>query len=234
MRWLVAVACLSLVLSGCASKSSESDTSSDSDSGTASKAQTAGASTSKAPTSGTATGSKAPSGTATGTAATSSNKAPAITAFAANVTGLNATFTLAATDANNDTLSYTLSFGDGSVNATGSLPAANVTYAFAAAGNYTAQLIVSDGKLSANQTILIVVVAPPAVVLSTQCERTPTAELPGALYVFEGDNGNWVFAETNDKPGLQVENNHPLDSIPDAGEHNVAWEGCTDGDQMMF
>lgn len=86
---------------------------------------------------------------------TSANAAPAITNFTANASGLNVTFTFAAMDSDNDTLTYTLAFGDNSTNATGSLAngTANVTYLFAAAGAYNITLVVSDGDLGANQTL---------------------------------------------------------------------------------
>lgn len=236
MRWFVAVACLSLILSGCASKTAESDTASDSEAGSSSKAQaSAGGSASKAASaSGTASGSKAPASTATGTAA-ASNKAPTITAFAAEVTGLNATFAFAATDANNDTLTYTLSFGDGSVNATGTLPSANVTYAFAAAGNYTAQLIVSDGKLAGNKTLLVSMVAAAVAAVDpfAHCNRPDADELPGGLYVdarqlpsptAPDSYSVWIYEESNGTPGLQAGG---------AGEE-AAFIDCPNPDTLIF
>ncbi|NUM47989.1 MAG: PKD domain-containing protein, partial [Anaerolineales bacterium] len=53
------------------------------------------------------------------------------------------TFTGAATDPENDTLSYSWTFGDG-----GSANGASVSHTYLAAGGYTARLTVSDGTTS--------------------------------------------------------------------------------------
>ncbi|MEK6985399.1 MAG: PKD domain-containing protein [Candidatus Thermoplasmatota archaeon] len=144
---------LALVLSGCASKSDDSSTSSTAAPSVGST-ESGAPTSSDSPSSGAAPSSGAPSSSGA-PASSGSNAAPVITVFAANVTDLSVTFSITATDANNDALTYVLSFGDATANVTGTLPTANVTHAFAAAGNYSAKLVVSDGKLSVNNTVLV-------------------------------------------------------------------------------
>jgi PKD repeat protein len=146
-----------LILSGCTSKSdtstSATGTSDTSSSGT-------GTNGSGASGSGTSSSSGAPSSTSSGARA---NAAPVINVFSVNKTAgaapLKVSFKVNATDANKDALTYVLAFGDKTSNSTGSLPTGNVTHTFTAAGNYTVKLVVSDGKLAANQTVVIKVAA---------------------------------------------------------------------------
>mgnify|MGYP001619938352 CR=1 FL=1 len=149
--------------SGTKTNTSSSVTGSDAASGSGDAATTTATGTeSSAATSGTGTAT----GTAgaTTTAGSSANRAPAISTFTVNKTlgaaPLKVQFKLNATDVDKDALTYKLSFGDGSADATGSLPAGNVTHSFAAAGNYTVKFTVSDGKLSINKTLLVKVTAP--------------------------------------------------------------------------
>ncbi len=167
MKALLAFALLgALLLAGCSGTpktDSSSDATGTSASGTATgtAAATSGSAGSSGST-GTAAGTgTSGSGTTSGSAA--ANKAPVINAFAANVTTgsapLGVKFTFNATDADKDALTFKLSFGDSTANATGSLPNAGVTHAFLSAGNYTAKFTVSDGKLSVNRTTLVTVLA---------------------------------------------------------------------------
>lgn len=170
MRAILSLALLAaLVLAGCTSSSSDESTS-------ASTSATGKATT---PSSGTKTESS--SSTATGasaspTTAPAANRAPIIAAFSANVTGgaapLTVGFSPNATDADEDALTFTLSFGDGSANATGRLPSANLTHIFTVAGNHTVRLVVSDGKAVANKTL--------------QVQATAGASAPPPSIVFEG------------------------------------------------
>ncbi len=74
------------------------------------------------------------------------NTAPTITSGSATPTTgvppLSVAFTVAATDADNDTLTYAWDFGDGSAASTQQNP----THSYATAGSYTAKVTVSDGK----------------------------------------------------------------------------------------
>ncbi len=145
-----------LVFSGCASKSdSSSSTLAGSSSSGTQNSSSAGTSAS------TATGAATSSSGATAAGSTA-NAAPVINSFKANVTAFKAKFTFNATDADKDNLTFILSFGDKTVNATGKLPLANVTHVYAAVGNYTSRLVVSDGVLIANRTLLVKVAAPAA------------------------------------------------------------------------
>ncbi|MEK6975047.1 MAG: PKD domain-containing protein [Candidatus Thermoplasmatota archaeon] len=110
--------------------------------------------------SGTSSSTKSSSGSTSqsGTGFPSANHAPAATLTANRTAGtapLSVNFTLGGTDADNDSLSWTLSFGDGSANATGSTLPSTVVHAFAAAGNYTVLLTVRDARSNdtANVTV---------------------------------------------------------------------------------
>lgn len=141
------------MLAGCAGDPPADGEPSTSTSGSVSRT-TSSASTSQSQTTTSAS--------STGTE-TSSNAPPAVSEFSANLTGLNVSFTLDATDADGDALTYELSFGDGSTNLTGGFPETVVNYTYAAAGNYTATLTVSDGSDVDNRTLALQVrsAAPP-------------------------------------------------------------------------
>lgn len=67
-------------------------------------------------------------------------------------------FTLSATDADSDALTYNLTLGDGSAAMVGALPlSAPVLHTFASAGTYTVMLNVTDGEAFATQSQDIVV-----------------------------------------------------------------------------
>lgn len=137
-----------VVLSGCASpvEPVESDDTSSSESTTPSETQTSSASESGNVTSST-------------NATEGANRAPVIDSFLANITGLTVSYSFNASDADGDTLTYELSFGDGSANVTGTGPVGNGTYEFAAAGSYNLTLVVRDGAESANVTLKVDAVA---------------------------------------------------------------------------
>jgi hypothetical protein len=67
------------------------------------------------------------------------------------------TATIAATDADDDPLTYTLSFGDGSEAVTGALPAAAAHHSYAEPGSYLVRLAVSDGIKSVERTATVTV-----------------------------------------------------------------------------
>lgn len=164
MRGVVAVAAVvlaSVLFSGCFVEKGAPETQSQADDGTGSTA--------------TATG---------GPQGNSSGAPPAVVDFTANATGLDVAFAFSASD-DNDTLTWTLSFGDnatsngtfqagpsGNASASANQTAgnqaagallANATHTYAAPGTYNVTLTVSDGKQAANRTLSVEVTsgAPP-------------------------------------------------------------------------
>lgn len=106
---------------------------------------------------GSVSQSQTTSSSSTGTQ--TSNVPPRIGNFSANLTALEVSFVLDATDADGDALTYELSFGDGTSNVTGDFPEKAVNHTFATAGNYTATLTVSDGTDVDNRTLALQVQA---------------------------------------------------------------------------
>lgn len=74
------------------------------------------------------------------------------------VNGTQATFNLTGSDPDDDALTWNLTFGDGD-SANGTTLPANVTHVFPAAGNFSANLTISDGNLSANYSVTVLTVA---------------------------------------------------------------------------
>lgn len=98
--------------------------------------------------------------------AEAANQPPTVTAArtpTGNVTtGQNVSFTATGADPDNDTLTYSWDFGDGSAAST----TQNPTHAYTTAGTYSAKVTVSDGKGgSASDTLSVTV---------TQANRNPT------------------------------------------------------------
>ncbi len=108
----------------------------------------AGSTPSSSSGAGTTTGAGTTIGTSTSLGI---NRAP-VANLTVDVSGLTVNATLKGTDPDGDDLTYRLSFGDGSTNKTGSLPA-NVTHSYAMAGTYNLTFTVSDGKLNATRTL---------------------------------------------------------------------------------
>lgn len=133
---LAALTFLTLAFAGC-SDGGDGDGETSSNTST-SQASTASSSSSTRSASATATTSS--SSTGTGGPANQ----PPTGSVAASVNGTDATFTLTGTDPDGDMLVWELDFGDGSTEDGTTLPATvNHTYA---AGNYTANFTVTDGK----------------------------------------------------------------------------------------
>jgi PKD repeat protein len=102
---------------------------------------------------GTATSSSSTSRGAT--AATNHAPTAALNVSAVNGSApLNVTFTVSGADADNDTLSWTLAFGDNTTANGTSLPA-NVTHLFTAAGAFLANLTVTDGVANATANVTV-------------------------------------------------------------------------------
>ena len=199
---IAAVLMIALLLAGCSSSggsSSTTTTGAPSTTTTAPGATTAPASTTTLPPSS----SSGPADT---------NHAPSIDSFEANATGLAVEFTFAATDADADPLTFVLSFGDGSTDATGALPKDNVTYMFAAAGTYSANLTVSDGELTATKTLLVEAGAGTGVPL-----------LPVRLFMRSSD------LPLNNVDTVVAENSRLLPDQPTAAQPSVALDLFTTG-----
>src|ERR1041385_6469361 len=100
----------------------------------------------------TSTGAGNGTGNQTGNA---TNHAPTGT-ISVVVNGTLASFNLTGQDSDNDTLSWTLSFGDGNQTNGTTLPA-TAAHNYTAAGNYTANFTVSDGHATAAYNVSIAV-----------------------------------------------------------------------------
>jgi PKD repeat protein len=144
---------LTTLISGCTVQKDDLEAGVDGlTSGSGSGSKTGTSSASKTGTSGTSG-----TGTPTGT-----NHAPVANLTASTLSGaapMTVNFTLNGTDAEGDALSWTLTYGNASANVTGTVLPANATHVFDAAGTFNVTLVISDGKLSANATVTIVVSA---------------------------------------------------------------------------
>ena len=149
-----------LALAGCAGTTNPSTSAGAGSTAATTETGTADAGSSSAGATASGTGVTS-TGTSTASTGGGSNRAPAINTFTVNKTTglapLKVSFRLNATDADKDALTYKLSFGDGSANATGSLPSGDVTHSYSLKGNFTAKLTVTDGKISANKTLVVAV-----------------------------------------------------------------------------
>lgn len=129
MRWLVAVSLVLVALAGCSDAKDDP------------VAQ--------------ATSSSASSTTA---ATPLPNLPPTATVIAA-VNGTEAAFTLNGTDPDGDNVTWTLHFGDNTTAANGTTLPASVNHTYAAPGNYSANLTVSDGNLTNSYTVNVTAVS---------------------------------------------------------------------------
>lgn len=152
MRTLTAIACLALfaaTLAGCA-EDRERYPDGVSATGSASRSQTA---------SPTATRTGSSTATSTGPGGNGTNQAPTANLTATPSNGsfpLAVNFTLAGMDPDGDPLNWTLSFGDGNQTNGTKLPT-TVPHTYPAAGNYTANLTVTDGQSSTHAEVAIIV-----------------------------------------------------------------------------
>lgn len=158
MRGVVlAVALFALTgLSGCLE--GEQDPSTVSTGGSASTSTSGSASTS--PTNASAPAAANVTGDDEEGNRTATNQAPVVGSYGYNATGLTVVVSFNASDPDGDALSYTISFGDGSTNVTGTNSTGNATHAYAAAGAYNVTLVVSDGDLTVNRTLQVNVTTP--------------------------------------------------------------------------
>jgi PKD repeat protein len=156
-------------------------------------------------------GSLSSSGTTTGLP----NRAPTaqLNASVENGTApLNVTFSLAGTDAEGDNLTWVLVFGDGNQTNGTSLPT-TVNHTYAATGNHTASLTVSDGSLNRTATAKVAAEGEGAPSGPTPEDLCPTDSLAvghetAGYYVTPADSASepgsvWIYEESNGMPGLQ-------------------------------
>lgn len=138
MRTLALMATLTMVALAFAGCSGDGD--GDGDSSSSSSSTSRSSSSSSTSTSRSATSTTSSTSTSTGP----SNRAPSGSISVA-VNGTNATFALTGSDPDGDTLVWDLTFGDGNSTNGTSLPT-NVTHIYSAAGNFTANFTITDGK----------------------------------------------------------------------------------------
>jgi hypothetical protein len=144
---------------------------------------------------------------------------------------LNVTFTIEAFDEDGDELTWTLDAdGDGAADYNGTAADTSALHSFAAAGNFTAILNVTDGALFAESRINITVEAPSAPPQLKEdawvrwdengvCHAKDARPSTGPIYVQDrpgpgqqwgtglvtpGGGGTWIYEESNGIPGLQV------------------------------
>lgn len=118
------------------------------------------------------------------------------------------------TDAENNELSYTLDFGDGTAREAGRLPRTEVAHTYARPGTYITRLVVSDGKASDARTA-IVRVAPDAplgaragddqsAVVNTAVQFDGSASTPSAGI----EAYRWAFGDGTTGEGARVEHTY--------------------------
>jgi hypothetical protein len=201
--------------------------------------------TSRSSSSGTTTSSHTsstgpdPGGNGTG------NHAP-VAHLAVDVNGTAANFTLDGTDADNDTLSWTLDFGDGNHTNGTSLPA-TVAHDYAASnvtGNLTASLNVTDGSATGQAHAVVALGAGGGGPLFSHSEGTKapgnpanSAEIPGvgwcgssccAGFDAKQSGVDCVFVALPD--GLA---GHPFLASADAGDPDLEFWGACDPSQLF-
>lgn len=148
--FLSALVLLTLLLAGCASGGGDGgDGSSTSQSASSSRTTTSASGTQTASASGTG------SQTSTSTHSESANRPPTANLTAMTV-ALAVNFTIGASDADDDALTYVFQSGDGSANVTGTGPfPVAVNHTYGAAGLYNASVTVSDGKASTTAVLRV-------------------------------------------------------------------------------
>ena len=147
--FLVAVLLLSLALAGCTGGDDDPEpTPSTSTTGTPPAGSSSGTRTTTS-SSGTSSSSGGPTGIP--------NRAPS-SGLAAVANGTQVTFNLTGSDPDGDTLDWEITFGDGNLSEGRGLPA-SVVHNYTKAGNVTAWLNVTDGKLTASANVTVVLAA---------------------------------------------------------------------------
>ena len=147
---------------------------------------------------------------------TANNQPPVITNATANPTNgagptLQVSFTAAATDPENDTLTYTWDFGD-----TTSSPGANVSHTYQTKGRYTVRLSVSDAThTTLSNLITITVGTPPQVTINTPSNSATFKA--GDVINFSGTATDADGVLTNNNYAWTVNFHHDTHVHPAAG-----------------
>ena len=214
MRAIAILAVATLLMAGCAADTPDPVTSSSSSGAASSTASSS--TTSKAATSASTTASTS---STTTTQPTAPNGVPTAELVASGLTGtapFNVTFTLKGSDPDADALTYTFDADGGATEKSGKGTEFPVTFTFQykTAGNFTAKLVVSDGTLSANKTVVVkVTAATPTgtpIVWSGVGTGTPLGCLatdPDGTAYFEFNAklaGSWHFSATSSVPGAAL------------------------------
>ncbi|WP_026421932.1 PKD domain-containing protein [Actinokineospora inagensis] len=109
--------------------------------------------------------------------------------------------TVTATDAQDDALTYSLDFGDGTAAASGSLPHGPIGHTYTRAGTFLTRLVVSDGRLSTTKTASVVVGLPEPLLANAGDDQVG---IEGKSVTFDGsgsrpstgiDSYHWDFGD---------------------------------------
>jgi hypothetical protein len=128
---------------------------------------------------------------------------------ASNATGsipFNVTFHATGSDADGDSLTYSLSFGDGTAASTGTALPADIVHQYSVVGNFTAKLTVGDGKSEVNTTALVAATAAaaaggPQVVTGSWISGGPIA----CEQFLDGDDLHQMADQTGDFDWVQFD-----------------------------
>lgn len=101
------------------------------------------------------------------------------------VAGQSVSASIGGSDPEDDQLTYSLDFGDGSVPVTGSLPQTGLNHVYARAGTFVVRLVVSDGRLSGVQVSTVVVALAEPVAANAGDDQTVVVGTP---VHFDGSN----------------------------------------------
>lgn len=235
---LAATLLSTLVLAGCSDNGGDGDGPSSSSSSSA------------APTSSSSSSSTSRSSSSSSTSTTTAppaNRAPTGSISASAASGaipLTVNFTLSGSDPDGDTLAWTLLFGDGASDDGAALPA-TVSHDYTAAGNFTAELTLSDGKAQSSYEVTITVAgagAPQTLFTFTEATSAPgnpfiSLEIPGVGWCgatccagFDaGMSGvDCVFVEL--PAGLD---GHAFTATSDAGDPDVEFWATCDASELF-
>ncbi len=233
---------LSLVTAGCTSDGAESDlltSDAGSDDNPATSQPQDGGGADQPATGGN---SSAGNGTTSDdTPETEEPNTPPTAALQANVTEIvvpaDVQFTLEGSDADADTLSWTLDVdGDGVADSEGTTLPFNFTFSYTTAGNYTVTFNLTDGEASVSETLVVEATEPVAEEVPGEpdlCSGPDPAGsdvVPGQVYAVEASDGlEYYYRESNGIAGLQ----RTTAEAPVWGWNDPDGT-CADGDTMIY